>query len=503
MFRTLSVFVALIALAAMAVTVQAQLRGAWEVLGEKRTQPGVESLVIDVPERRAGLFDAIKVAVRGGNVLLLEVEVTFGNGDRQEVDVRFPLTAGAETGPIDLRGPARFIRKIKVRYGALGFLGRPSILVLGHPVRARPQQPQSQFPDYAPQTQFRDLGPRWERLSVERVDQERDRDVIKLSRSDGIFDAVLLRVSLSPAYISKVRVEFGNGDGQNFDVPRILRPGQQTNILEFPGRHGRFVDRIILTYRDIGGPRRARVAVWARQAEPPRFRDLGPNWTKLSTERVNRKQDRDEIELSRRDGLFDAILLRVLESAARIHKVRVIFDNGDKTNFDLPRVLDRREESDVLELPGPRGRFIDRIILIYKDAGGSHRARVEVWGRQARDVGFRQLGPRWDEVGIMRAGYGGDRDVLELSPQAGAFDALLLRVRQNDVEFREVRVIYGNGEVDPLNVGRLIRKGQTSDVLELWGARGRFIDRIELTYRTSGSGPLAMVEIWGRRSLRR
>jgi len=492
MRRITAFLTVLTAVLAAAVTAQAQPRGDWEVLGSGRSSPGVESLKIDVPGRRAGRFDAVKVAVRGGNIFLLEVEVTFGNGDRQRARIRSPLTAGAETGPIALEGPrGRFVREVRVKYGSLGFLGRPRVVVLGRAAGGPPPRRG---------VSFRELGPRWQRVSVERANRERDRDVIQLSRRDGRFDAILLRVRQSPVRIRRVRVVFGNGQRQDFDVPRVMRPGDETNVLELRGRQGRFIDRIVLVYRDVGGPRRARVAVFARQAERrPTFRDLGPDWSRLSADRVARERDREVIQLSRRDGRFDAIMLRVRQSPVRIRRVRVVFGNGRRQDLDLPNVL-RSGDSDVLELRGRQGRFIDRIVLVYRDAGGPRRARVEVWGRQTERTGFRPLGPRWDEVGILRASRGGDRDVIEMTRRDGRFDALLLRVKRNDVQFRRVRVIYGNGRADNLDVDRRIREGEESDVLELRGARGRFIDRIELVYRTRGGGRLAQVEVWGRKT---
>jgi len=361
----------ILALMAMVMTADAQPRGGWEVLGEQRSRPGVERLVVDVPTRRAGRFDAVKVAVRGGNILLLSLEVTFGNGERQKVDVRFPVTAGAEAGPIDLQGGARFIRSVEVQYGSLGFMGTPTVIVLGLPARAEPARPV-----------FRDLGPRWERLGVERVERERERDVIQLSRRDGRFNAILLRVRQSPIRLRRVRVVFGNGQRQDFDLPDVLRPGD-TDVLELRGRQGRFIDRIVLVYRDLGSPRRARVEVFGRQAQQrPVFRDLGPRWERLAVERVERERERDVIQLSRRDGRFNAILLRVRQSPIRLRRVRVVFGNGQRQDFDLPDVL-RPGDTDVLELRGRQGRFIDRIVLVYRDLGSPRRARVEVFGRQA------------------------------------------------------------------------------------------------------------------------
>ncbi len=484
----------LAAVMAASMTAQAQ-RGDWVVLGEQRSRPGVESLVIEAG-RREGRFDAIKIAVSGGNILLLGVDVTFGNGDRQRIRVRTPITAGRQTDAIQLEGGprGRFIRSVEVKYGSLGFLGRPTVTLLGQQVRGRPARGEARF---------RDLGPRWQRVSVERVSRERERDVIQLSRSDGRFDAILLRVRQSPIRIRRVSVVFGNGQKQDFNLPNVLRQGD-SDVLELRGRRGRFIDRIEMVYRDAGSPRRARVAVFARQAErKPAFRDLGPEWSKIETAQASRQRDRDVIQMSRRDGRFDALLIRVKRNDVRFRRVRVVYGNGRAHDLDIDREIGAGDESNVLELRGNQGRFIDRIELVYRTAARGRPAEVEIWGREFKLASFRPLGPRWDELGIMRASSGGDRDVIELSRRDGRFDALLIRVKRNDVQFRRVRVVYGNGRADDLEVDRVVRQGEESGMLELRGARGRFIDRIELVYATRGGGRQALVEIWGRKTPQR
>jgi len=485
--RFLTVFLALMA---TATTADAQPRGGWEVLGEQRSRPGVESLAIDVPGRRAGRFDALKIGVRGGNILLLGIEITFGNGDRQRENVRVPITGGNETRPIDLEGRGRFIRSVEVRYGSLGFFGRPTVVVLGRPAGGRPDRPDPVFGD---------LGPRWERLSVERVERERERDVIQLSRRDGRFDAIVLRVRQSPIRMRRVTVVFGNGQRQNFDLPNVLRRGD-TDVLELRGRRGRFIDRIVMVYRDIGSPRRARVAVFGRRAErQPEFRDLGPNWSRLSVERVERERERDVIQLSRRDGRFDAIVLRVRQSPIRMRRVTVVFGNGQRQNFDLPNVL-RRGDTDVLELRGRRGRFIDRIVMVYRDAGGQRRARVEVWGREYQRQGFRDLGPNWSRLSIERAEGNRETEVIPLSRSDGRFNALLLRVMVSPVRIRRVRVVFGNGNRQDFDLRNVLRAGEEAGPLELRGRRGRFIRRIVLVYRDAGGNRRGRIEVWGRQS---
>jgi len=77
----------------------------------------------------------------------------------------------------------------------------------------------------------------------------------------------MLRVIRSPVRIRRVRVVFGNGRRQDFDLPNIMRPGQQAGPLELRGRRGRFIQRIVMVYRDAGGSKRGRIDVWGRRSD--------------------------------------------------------------------------------------------------------------------------------------------------------------------------------------------------------------------------------------------
>jgi hypothetical protein len=56
-------------------------------------------------------------------------------------------------------------------------------------------------------------------------------------------------------------------------------------------------------------------------------------------------------------------------------------------------------------------------------------------------------------------------------------------VRGTDVEFLDVRVVYGNGDPDSIPVRRVVKAGDDTGPLDLKG-RDRFIERIELVYRS-------------------
>lgn len=230
-----------------------------------------------------------------------------------------------------------------------------------------------------------------------------------------------------------------------------------------------------------------------------------PDWERIGVLEVGRDRDRDVIQMDRRDGRFDALRMRVRGAPVDFRRVVVVYGNGKRDRLDLDRTIGRNNESGELELRGQRGRFIDRIILVYKKARrGGRRSDVEVW---ARKTGYgrgrapqARLGPDWERLGAKSVDRNRDRDVIQLSRRDGSFDALRLTADRNDVRIRRIEVKYGNGVQHEVDVDRRIRQGELSDVIELRGKRGRYVDRVVLVYETIGRGPRAKVELWGRNS---
>jgi hypothetical protein len=65
----------------------------------------------------AGRFDAIRLRVRGNDLLLYDLDIRFRNGRRQDVRVRQLIRQGRQTRAIDLRGDDRAIRTVTFTYG--------------------------------------------------------------------------------------------------------------------------------------------------------------------------------------------------------------------------------------------------------------------------------------------------------------------------------------------------------------------------------------------------
>jgi hypothetical protein len=66
--------------------------------------------------RREGRFSAIKLAVRGSKIELIDLTVVYERGPPDELHVRKKLGDGDETPPLDLRGERRVIDRVDLTY---------------------------------------------------------------------------------------------------------------------------------------------------------------------------------------------------------------------------------------------------------------------------------------------------------------------------------------------------------------------------------------------------
>jgi hypothetical protein len=117
-------------------------------------------------------------------------------------------------------------------------------------------------------------------------------------------------------------------------------------------------------------------------------------WILLGEQRVQFPADRDTIRLSRRDGRFSAIALRVRGGTIRIFKIQVTYGNGERETLDYGETVRDGDRTRPLDLKG-EGRFIQEIEMHYGAPPTAlfNQPHVEVYGRVADDRG----GGRRDE----------------------------------------------------------------------------------------------------------
>ncbi len=95
----------------------------WVLLGQRSVNDRTDHDVIVVTKPQ-GDFRSIKITVQRAAVDFHRVVVHYGNGTKQEVDLRNTIPAGGETRAIDLTGTERVINRVEFWYDANTIRGR-------------------------------------------------------------------------------------------------------------------------------------------------------------------------------------------------------------------------------------------------------------------------------------------------------------------------------------------------------------------------------------------
>ena len=228
------------------------------------------------------------------------------------------------------------------------------------------------------------------------------------------------------------------------------------------------------------------------------------DWELLGQQKVGFLVDRDVIKVGAREGAFTTIELRVTGNAIEFLDLKVIYANGTVDDIPVRRIVRAGGTTGPLDLKG-QARRIDRVQMVYRSKPNFRgQATISLYGREARGGPGGGGGPglalppgRWEVLGKQSVGFGVDRDVVRVGRREGRFNAILLRVRGNDIEMRDLKVRYGNGSVEDIQTRLVMRAGSQSRVIDLKG-RGRIIESIQLIYssRPNFRGR-AEVEVWG------
>ena len=101
----------------------------WLLLGQRAVTDRADHDVITVKAVR-GDFKSVKLTVERAAVDFHRVVVHYGNGTRQEVELRNTIPAGGESRVIDLAGTERIIHRVEFWYDARTFRGRRAVVRL-------------------------------------------------------------------------------------------------------------------------------------------------------------------------------------------------------------------------------------------------------------------------------------------------------------------------------------------------------------------------------------
>jgi hypothetical protein len=110
-----------------------------------------------------------------------------------------------------------------------------------------------------------------------------------------------------------------------------------------------------------------------------------------------------------------------------------------------------------------------------------------------------EAAPAWRKLGTRRVNGLVDVDSILVGAGQGTFKRLRIRVRGNALLIYDLRVRYGNGADDRLQVRALIPQGGYSRAIDLRG-NNRYLRAVTFTYGKlpNGAGP-TFVELYGIR----
>lgn len=91
----------------------------------------------------------------------------------------------------------------------------------------------------------------------------------------------------------------------------------------------------------------------------------------------------------------------------------------------------------------------------------------------------------WEFIGESKVNFVRDRDKVEVN-SSNKFTAIRFRVEDREIRLNELKITFENGDKLEPAIDEVISADQYSRDIQI-ATDGRFIDRIEFRYRTSGN----------------
>ena len=390
----------------------------------------------------------------------------------------------------------------------------------------------------------------WVLMGSKNVVLSNSNETIDLTAAKGQYQALRVVAKRRGIEISNIEVVYGNGTSHNERRNINLLDGERTRPID-QRNDGKFVDRVNLTFKpQIGAIVPSMIEVYGLQtsamaratrpasaatassatptaapaaatgvvptrptpatptaANPGQQTDTGE--VLFGTQQVGFGVDRDVIRVGAEIGKFDKVALRVLDNDIFINTMKVVYANGESEDIAYNAEIKKNSRTRWLNLKGDR--FIKEIQLVYRSRPNFRgQAYIEVLGQYAEGwIGQAGEGKKFNQgyvlLGGQTAGFTIDRnDVVRVGRNDGGFRKIQVRVRDQAITLFEVRVVYGNGEVDIIPANRTkIDAGSTFGPIDLKGGT-RIISEIRPTYRTrifqqgGVAKGRAVVEFWGQ-----
>ena len=340
----------------------------------------------------------------------------------------------------------------------------------------------------------------WTMLGERTVDGRVDRDRIDVGRYEGKFSKLTVVVHDSDLELLDFAIEFADHTKYEPRLAHYFREGQRTRVIDLPGSE-RVIRYIDIKYRNLAGGGRARVQVWGfkvADASPARVEWDSRGWTLLGERAVNGRIDRDQIDMTERDGRYTKLTLVTLDSDLELMDFRVTFADNEEWRPGLKHYFREGQRTHAIDFPGDK-RAIKHIEFRYRNLPGGGNARFQVWGLKA--IERPPIRVDWDSRGWTLLGERAvngriDHDRIEMNHHDGQYTKLTLVTLDSDLELLDFRVTFGNNEEWKPGLNHYFRENQRTHAIDFPGDK-RFIKHIDFKYRNLPGGGAAKFQVWG------
>ncbi|HYV94281.1 MAG TPA: hypothetical protein VE978_21080 [Chitinophagales bacterium] len=227
----------------------------WQKIGERIVdfKKDRDELMVSGTDR----FKSIRFKVTDASIVLQDIEVHYENGDKQDIQVRAPISKGSESRALDLNGGDRAIQKIVFVYKTIPNQReeRAHLEIWG----LKTSEAISGTPKPAVITND-NTG--WHKIAETVVDFKKDRDEIVVMGADR-FAAIKFKVTDASIELQDLEVYFESGDKQDIQVRTAIARGGESRVIDLNGGE-RSLKKIVFVYKTVPNQReeKAHLEIW-------------------------------------------------------------------------------------------------------------------------------------------------------------------------------------------------------------------------------------------------
>ena len=218
-------------------------------------------------------------------------------------------------------------------------------------------------------------------------------------------------------------------------------------------------------------------------------------WVMLGQQSVGTNPDKDIYYVGADEGRYEALRFRVLGNRVAFAEVRVFYGNGTSEFLDVKEHVQAGETTKAYDLKGQH-RIIERVEFLYQsEIAWAGKATVQVFGLKYTGPGPSPGG--WTALGKREVSLVVDHDAIMVGGGSGKFRAIRFHVTGRPIHLYDIRVTFGNGQVQQYKFNKHIAAGTYSSPLDLAGDL-RVINRIDLVYKRDTLGGHAFMTVYGQ-----